>query len=262
MARQNPTPITRGLQPRRGARGDGPADGRVARRRAAVCAVDARQLIASGQTSTTAMAEQKLEQLRGADVGLRPAGQGLPLSRHHDQPDRVSADARRHRAEPVADRLARAEHGRVRRLPRRERRLGRHRHDAAGHGGLHPAVVDSAAADQPEQHAGHPGAGHAGRERSGARRPSAFTRTRMAGDALLDDGQDEESVMSAARPRTRCRRSRLLARRAARLDRDHADGHRRDLRADEPGAGHAQAQPEVADMQQRMRVGIGRCSRN
>ena len=37
-------------------------------------------LIAKGATSTTAMAEQKLEQLRGLTWGFDPAGQGLPLS--------------------------------------------------------------------------------------------------------------------------------------------------------------------------------------
>src|SRR3954468_23982045 len=37
-------------------------------------------LIAKGQTSTTAMAEQKLEQLRGQTGGFDLAGQGLPMS--------------------------------------------------------------------------------------------------------------------------------------------------------------------------------------
>jgi prepilin-type N-terminal cleavage/methylation domain-containing protein len=37
-------------------------------------------VIAKGQTSTTAMAEQKLEQLRGLTWGFDLAGQGLPLS--------------------------------------------------------------------------------------------------------------------------------------------------------------------------------------
>jgi prepilin-type N-terminal cleavage/methylation domain-containing protein len=37
-------------------------------------------LIAKGQTSTTAMAEQKLEQLRGLTWGFDLAGQGLPMS--------------------------------------------------------------------------------------------------------------------------------------------------------------------------------------
>ena len=37
-------------------------------------------LIAKGQTSTTAMAEQKLEQLRGLTWGFDLEGQGLPLS--------------------------------------------------------------------------------------------------------------------------------------------------------------------------------------
>ena len=41
---------------------------------------------ARGQTSTTAMAEQKLEQLRGLTWGFDLQGQGLPLSRHDDQP--------------------------------------------------------------------------------------------------------------------------------------------------------------------------------
>src|SRR5262245_64281262 len=35
---------------------------------------------AKGQTSTTAMAEQKLEQLRGLTWGFDLAGQGLPVS--------------------------------------------------------------------------------------------------------------------------------------------------------------------------------------
>src|SRR5215216_2601559 len=37
-------------------------------------------LMAKGQTSTTAMAEQKLEQLRGLTWGFDLAGQGLPLT--------------------------------------------------------------------------------------------------------------------------------------------------------------------------------------
>ena len=37
-------------------------------------------VIAKGQTSTTAMAEQKLEQLRGLTWGFDIAGQGLPVS--------------------------------------------------------------------------------------------------------------------------------------------------------------------------------------
>jgi hypothetical protein len=37
-------------------------------------------LIAKGQTSTTAMAEQKLEQLRGLTWGFDLQGQGLPMS--------------------------------------------------------------------------------------------------------------------------------------------------------------------------------------
>jgi len=37
-------------------------------------------VIAKGQTSTTAMAEQKLEQLRGLTWGFDLDGQGLPLS--------------------------------------------------------------------------------------------------------------------------------------------------------------------------------------
>src|SRR4029453_1138220 len=37
-------------------------------------------VITKGATSTTAMAEQKLEQLRGLTWGFDPAGQGLPLS--------------------------------------------------------------------------------------------------------------------------------------------------------------------------------------
>src|SRR6476661_5956376 len=37
-------------------------------------------LIAKGQTSTTAMAEQKVEQLRGLTWGFDLQGQGLPLS--------------------------------------------------------------------------------------------------------------------------------------------------------------------------------------
>jgi type II secretory pathway pseudopilin PulG len=37
-------------------------------------------LVARGQTSTTAMAEQKMEQLRSLTWGFDPDGQGLPLS--------------------------------------------------------------------------------------------------------------------------------------------------------------------------------------
>src|SRR3954467_5516666 len=46
-------------------------------------------VIAKGQTSTTAMAQQKLEQLRGLTWGFDLAGQGLPLS---DTSTNVSVD--------------------------------------------------------------------------------------------------------------------------------------------------------------------------
>ena len=50
--------------------------------------------IARGQTSTTTMAEQKLEQLRGLTWGFDLQGQGLPSDRHDDQPRRVAAGHR------------------------------------------------------------------------------------------------------------------------------------------------------------------------
>ncbi len=71
-------------------------------------------VIAKGQTSTTAMAEQKLEQLRGLTWGFDLDGQGLPLSDTTTNLTVISADARRLRPEPVAERFARTEHRRVR----------------------------------------------------------------------------------------------------------------------------------------------------
>jgi prepilin-type N-terminal cleavage/methylation domain-containing protein len=50
-------------------------------------------VIAKGQTSTTAMAQQKLEQLRGLTWGFDLAGQGLPLS---DTTTNVSVDPPAH----------------------------------------------------------------------------------------------------------------------------------------------------------------------
>ena len=67
-------------------------------------------LIAKGQTSTTAMAEQKLEQLRGLTWGFDTERAGAAGQRHHDQPRGRSADGRRLGAESLAVRFARPEH--------------------------------------------------------------------------------------------------------------------------------------------------------
>ena len=59
-------------------------------------------LIAKGQTSTTAMAEQKVEQLRGLTWGFDLQGQGLPLSDTTTNLAVYAAGAQRLGTEPVA----------------------------------------------------------------------------------------------------------------------------------------------------------------
>src|ERR671931_664248 len=67
----------------------------------------------------------------------------------------------------VAELGAAAGHHRLRRLHRRVRCQGAERRGRQSDivlDRLHTAVVDHAAADEPEQHAGHSGAGHAPQE--------------------------------------------------------------------------------------------------
>ena len=147
------------LQPRRGPHLDGPADRRVARRRAAVRRLDAGEPRRARADVDDGAGRAEAGTASRADVGLRPRRAGPAGERHDDEPGRLSADRRRQRAEPVADRLARAEHAGFVDFLDAQRRLGRDRHDASRHGGLRAAVVDSAAADEPEQHARPAGAG-------------------------------------------------------------------------------------------------------
>ena len=59
--------------------------------------------------------------------------------------------------------------------------------------------------------------------------------------------------MRPSRP-TGARRKPATPHRTAGVDRDHDHRHRRHLSLMNPAQGNAQSQPEVADMQQRMRV--------
>ncbi len=65
-------------------------------------------IIARGQTSTTMLAEQKLEQIRSLTWGFDTNGEGLPVSDTTSNLTVYPLDAERHRAESVAGRLARA----------------------------------------------------------------------------------------------------------------------------------------------------------
>ena len=170
-------------------------------------------------------------------LGLRPGGQGLPVSDTTTNLTVYPPTHERLGPESVAGRLARAEHRRVRRFPRRGRRLGRHRQHAA----------------------------RRRRSTSAAGRFSRCRRTRTTrwssrcwsrrstnevarvarrvhahpdgGRRAARDGEDEESVMTSSVPSRARVGSRVHAHRAARVDRDHGHGHRRDLLADESGAG-------------------------
>ena len=130
---------------------------------------------AKGRTSTTAMAEQKMEQLRSLTWGFDPDGQGLPVSDTTTNLAVYPPQANGSGLNPSPDdSLEQNTSGFVDYLDA-QRGLGRHGHHAASQRGLHPALVDPAAADQSEQHAGPPGAGHAGGQREHACRDGLDT---------------------------------------------------------------------------------------
>ena len=119
--------------------------------------------VAHGQTSATSMAEQKLEQLRGLTWGFDLQGQGLPLSDTTSNlavtpPTRAASGSTRHR--PTRSSRTRQVTSIISTRTARGSALAR----PPRLGGLYPALVDHAAADQPEQHAGAAGARHAGLE--------------------------------------------------------------------------------------------------
>src|SRR5688572_29828761 len=178
---------------------------------------------------------------------------------------------------------AAGEHGRLRRLRRQLRQQGRHRRTgAAGSGRLYASLVDHAAADQSEQHADHPGAGH--QESEPRRRQRGRGRAPSRGGAP-GDRQDEESSMSLCAAASACAtagRVWIRARVSRRPSTTQADGGSRRRSREggftltemmvstaimvgitgavfhvmNPSQVTFHAQPEVADMQQRMRVAV------
>ena len=81
---------------------------------------------------TTILAAQKLEQIRSLTWGFDKDGMGLPVTDVTTNLTVYPLAQNGTGLNAVARRLARAEHGRVRRLRRRDRQLGRYRPDAAG----------------------------------------------------------------------------------------------------------------------------------
>ena len=159
--------------------------------------------VARGQTSATTMAEQKLEQLRGLTWGFDLQGQGLPQTDTTTNLPCAPPDTHRQRIEPVAVRCARAEHRRVRRFSGSATAPGSGTGATPpGNADLYPPLVDSAAADESEQHAG---ASRCWSRRSPAKRTrvaTAFTRTRMAARRVARDvsgrGRRHESARARA----------------------------------------------------------------
>ena len=211
-------------------------------------------IIARGQTSTTMLAEQKIEQIRSLTWGFDTNGEGLPVSDTTSDLTVYPTTQNGSGLNPSpADSLEQNTH-RLRRFRRCGRRLGRDRRHAARDSRLHPPMVDSAAADEPEQHAGDPGARHANRKRGGSPRDVASA-CPDAGRHAPGDGEDEEGVMSAiAHPRLGSEAGysliELLVSAAIMLTVTGAI-----FSLMNPAQGSSEAQTEIADVQQRMRVG-------
>ena len=197
-------------------------------------------VMARGQTSTTMLAEQKMEQIRSLTWGFDTNGEGLPVS---DTTSDLTVSPTTQSGSGLnpspTDSLERNTTGFVDFVDAGGAWVGTGSTPPAN-GCLHPPLVDPAAADEPEQHAGHPGARHANGERDGA--PDDFEPA--CADAwrhAAGDGEDEESIMTggrSVRARTSAVGGRLFADRAAGLVGHHADGDGRDLHVDESGAGH------------------------
>src|SRR5207249_1563183 len=182
-------------------------------------------------------------------------GDGLEL-----EPEQVHARYERSRAEPGADRRARARHGGVRGLSRRAGKLPGHvehgQPGAAGRHHLYAPLGDLAAADEPEQHAHSGSRGHADRERS-----DSGTGARSHGPHAARRGFDarqrahEEGAMTRSRSRRRGGREagyslvELLVSMGIMVT---VTGGIFTLV--DPGNAATQTQPEVQDMHQRMRV--------
>ena len=107
-------------------------------------------VIAKGQTSTTAMAEQKLEQLRGLTWGFDLQGQGLPLS---DTTTNLTVMPPTHDGSGLnpspSDSLEQNTDGFVDFVDGSGSWVGTGTTPPPT-GGVHPPLVDSAAADQSE----------------------------------------------------------------------------------------------------------------
>src|SRR6185503_21335818 len=124
-------------------------------------------------------------------VGIRHTG--AAAERYHD--GHISESGNTHGGngiESVAGVNPAVEYGGVRRLHRFLRQQAWYRRDSSWQVDLHPAMVDYATADEPEQHAGHPGTGHAQQEpRPGGpgRRPASSRR------GANDHRQDKEGAV-------------------------------------------------------------------
>ena len=191
-------------------------------------------------TTTAVLAQQKIEQLRALAWGFDEFG--LPVSDFSTDitvTPPVPADGVGLQASPDFSLFTSAD--RVRGLPRRLRRLGRDRDHAAAERHLRAALVDRSAADEPEQHAGLPGAG----------RPDFTIR---AADRSRETGQpqDQEVDLMDRRDAGFTLVEMMIAMAVMLLVLGGV------FQAFNPSLGSFQTQPEVADMQQRLRVGTDR----
>ena len=206
-------------------------------------------------TSTTAMAEQKMEQIRSLTWGFDTAGQGLPVSDTTTNLAVYPFTSSGTGLNPSpANSLEQNVTGCFDYVDAAGAWVGTG-DDAARHRRLSAALGDHAAAHESEQHAGDSGPGHAAGERAGTdgiavhaypyeRRFAAHQR------------QDEEGLMSTtARLRSEAGYSiiELLVSSAIMITVTGAI-----FGLVNPAQGTSQTVPEVSDLQQRARVGIGR----
>ncbi|PYR69930.1 MAG: hypothetical protein DMF88_04450, partial [Acidobacteria bacterium] len=188
-------------------------------------------------TFAAVLAEQKLEELRALSWGFDT--QGLPMSD-------TSTDT------TVSPETAIGGTG-LQPSPsaaRHEGAAGRGRQSDVVVHRLHTAVVDHAAADEPEQHAGHSGTGHA---QQGSRPGRSGRRGAPAGRGAHDCGPDKEGAVMAVQRTSRAGFT-LVEMLVATLIMVAVTGAIFSVM--NPAQGTYQTQPEVSDMQQRMRIGV------
>ena len=206
-------------------------------------------------TSTTAMAEQKMEQIRSLTWGFDTAGQGLPVSDTTTNLAVYPFTSSGTGLNPSpADSLEQNITGCFDYVDSAGVWVG-NRDDAARHRGLSPALGDHAAADESQQHAGDSGAGHADGERAGTDVISVHAYPDERRFAAHQRENKEGLMSTTARLRSEAGYSliELLVSSAIMITVTGAI-----FGLVNPSQGTSQTQPEVADLQQRVRVGIGR----